>query len=210
MAQAAGQVFRQLNDADLKFGTVTRRAGPADRAEPRHLQHAAALAQAERPQGGVPPILPAVRRPPAHAGRRAGRLGPARRLLRPGAQLPQRAGGRAVSRPRAGVGLRQPDRQRPPPPAGRAPLLRRAAAEDAAARHPPLRHLRADPGRAADAPHLEPGRRPGAGRAGAAGQRLLRRAGAGARGPLVRPLREPRQAERGLQLPAPTTATPTS
>ncbi len=29
-------------------------------------------------------------------------------------------------------------------------------------------------------------------------------------GPLVRPLREPRQAERGLQLPAPTTATPTS
>ena len=35
MAQAAGQVFRQLNDADLKFGTIkndTRRAG---RAEPR-------------------------------------------------------------------------------------------------------------------------------------------------------------------------------
>ena len=26
MAQAAGQIFRQLNDADLKFGTVTQRA----------------------------------------------------------------------------------------------------------------------------------------------------------------------------------------
>ena len=71
MAQAAGQVFRQLNDADMKFGPMRNDAGRADRTEPRHVQHAAALAPAKRPQGGVPPILPAVRRPSAHAGRGA-------------------------------------------------------------------------------------------------------------------------------------------
>ena len=44
MAQAAGQVFRQLNDADMKFGPIRNDRGRADRTEPRHLQHAAALA----------------------------------------------------------------------------------------------------------------------------------------------------------------------
>ena len=199
MAQAVGQVFRQLNDADMKFGTIKNERG--QRIELSHATFSALLHSPRRSvrKAAFHQYYRPLRRPPAHAGRDAGRLGAARHLLRPGAQPPQRAGGGAVSRPRAGVGVRQPDRQRPPPPARRASLLRRAAAEDAAGRHPPLRHLRADPGRAADAAHLGPGRGRGAGRAGAAGQRLLRHAGARAVGPLVRPLREPRQAERRLQ-----------
>ena len=62
---------------------------------------------------------------------------------------PNAPGGRVVSRPRPAFGLREPDRVGPPPSAGGPSLLRGAAAEDAAERHPPLRHLRADPGRAA-------------------------------------------------------------
>ena len=200
MAQAAGQVFRQLNDADLKFGTIRNDAGRADRAEPRHLQHAVALARAERPQGGLPSILSPVRRPPAHAGRGAGRLGAARHLLRPGAQLPERPGGRAVPRPRAGVGLRQPDRRRSiatcPPctttttcGGGRCgcsdihhydtyvPIL-----ADLQTRH--TWNEAVETVLAALAPL-------GSDYCGA-----LER---GPVGPLVRPLREPRQAERGLQ-----------
>ena len=54
--------------------------------------------------------------------------------------------------------------------------LRPAAAQDEAARHPSLRHLRADPQRARKHAHLEPGRRSRRHVARAAGQRILRRA----------------------------------
>ena len=37
MAQATGQVFRQLNDADMKFGTIKNQRGQRHRAEPRHV-----------------------------------------------------------------------------------------------------------------------------------------------------------------------------
>ena len=53
--------------------------------------------------------------------------------------------------------LRQPDRRGAPAPAGAVSLLRPAAAQDEAARHPSLRHLRADPQRAGIAAHLGPG-----------------------------------------------------
>ena len=119
MARAAGQAFRQLNDADMKFGAVKDEKG--QRVELSHgtLSHAAALAQPRRAQEGLPQVLPAIRGPPVHAGRHAGRLDPARHLLRPGPQLSQRAGGGLVSRPHAGERVRQPDRLGAAAPAGR-------------------------------------------------------------------------------------------
>ena len=86
MAQAAGQVFRQLNDADMTFGAMRNERGERDRTEPCQLQRAFALAPAQRPQGGVPSILSAVRRPSAHVGGGAQRFGAARHVLRPGPQ----------------------------------------------------------------------------------------------------------------------------
>ena len=114
------QAFGQLNDADLKFGTVTNEKG--ERIELTHASFSTLLHSPKR----------SVRREAFHKyyaqyaahentlAATLARLGPARRLLRPGAQLPERAGGGAVSRPRAAVGLRQPDRVGPPAPAGAA------------------------------------------------------------------------------------------
>ena len=87
MSEAASKIFRQLNDTDMKFGTVTNEKG-----EPVELSHASfsALALFARSQGsldGVPHLLSAVHGPRAHAGRVAVRIGRPRRLLRQGAQL---------------------------------------------------------------------------------------------------------------------------
>ena len=198
-------------DADLKFGTVKNEKGELVELSNATFCIVPALARAQRPQEGVPSVLRAVRRPREHAGRDAGRLDAARRLLRQGPQLPECAGGLAVSRQRAGRGVRQPDRLGPPAPAGPVSLLRRAAAQDEAARHPPLRHLRADPQRARNA--STPGTRPsklvvesleplGSEYCGVLEEGLER--------PLVRPLPEPGQAERRVQLRLATTASRTS
>ena len=204
------QMFRQLNDADLKFGPIKN-----ERGETVELSHASFSAFLHSPKRNVPQAAfhqyyAAIRGPRKHAGRHAVRLGPARRLLRQGPELSQRARVRPVSRQGAAVGLRQPDRLRAPQPPRLVPLLRTAAAEDEAERHPPLRHLRADPQRAgtrhtwnqaveARDPALEP-----------LGSRILRRAGSGLSRPLVRPLSEPREAERRVQLRARSTASRTS
>ena len=61
-----------------------------------------------------------------------------------------------------------------------------------------LRHLRADLVANTQPPYMGRGGQGHHGRAGAAGKRILRRAPARLGGPLVRPLREPRQAKRRL------------
>ena len=132
------------------------------RAEPRHLQRPAARARSGRAAKGLSSVLPRVCRSRPYAGRVVGRLDAGRHLLRQGAELSQRPGGRLVPRPGAGDGLRQPHRLGPSPPARLVSLLRRAAAEDAAEGHPSLRHLRADPRRPAAQAHLGPGGQRGA------------------------------------------------
>ena len=63
MARAAGQVFRQLNDADLKFGTLKDEKGQTGRAQPRQLLDAVALARPRASAKSLPQLLPAIRRP---------------------------------------------------------------------------------------------------------------------------------------------------
>ena len=60
MASAAGQIFRQLNNADLKFGAVEN-----DKGEQVELSHASFSALLHSPKrsgarGGVPAVLPAI------------------------------------------------------------------------------------------------------------------------------------------------------
>ncbi len=74
-----------------EMGHDQERARRAGRAEPRLVLVVAALARPQRPQARLPPILHPVRRPRAHAGRDAVRLDPARRLLRPGTRVSERA-----------------------------------------------------------------------------------------------------------------------
>ena len=83
MAQAARQVFQQLNDADLKFGDIRGDRGQWIELQPCGPQHAASLAQAERPPRRLPSILSPVRRSPTYALRGPGRLDPVRRLITP-------------------------------------------------------------------------------------------------------------------------------
>ena len=73
MAEAAGQIFRQLNDADLKFGTVKNEKG-----QPIELSHGTFIALLHSPDRdvrchGLPHLLRAVHGPRAHAGGRAER-----------------------------------------------------------------------------------------------------------------------------------------
>ncbi len=199
MAQAASQIFRQLNDADLKFGNVTNHQGQV--VELSHATFSALLYSPDR----------SVRRETFHQYYReysdhshtlaASLFGSIQTNIyyARARNYPQRPAGGLVSRPGAGDGLRQSHRVGPPSPAGALPLLRRAAAENGPGRHPSLRHLRADPRRLAAPPPLGRGGRGGAPRAGAARQRIRRGTGERAPRPLVRPLREPQQAERGLQ-----------
>ena len=169
MAEAASKAFRQLLDADLKFGLVKNEKG--EQVELSNATFSKLLVSPERSvrKNGVSPVLRAVQGAREHAGRDADRLDPEGRLLRQGPRLQDVARVGPVSRQRAADGLRQPDRRGPQAPAGRAPLLRRAAAEDEAHGHSPLRHLRADPQRPGDQADLEAG--------GEAGDRRPRAAG---------------------------------
>ncbi len=97
------QAFRQLTDADMKFGDRREREGRDGRTEPLLVLGRSCI----RPSGSV-------RKKAFHqyyaqfAGHEntlaatLSRFDPARRLLRPGAQLLERARGVAVSRQRAG------------------------------------------------------------------------------------------------------------
>ena len=133
MSEAANQVFRQLTDADLKWGMIKNERGELVELSNSSFSAFLHSPDAHRAEEGVSPVLQAVRRAREHAGRGLERLRAARRVLRPGPQLPQRLGRGAVSRQRAAVGVRQSDRLGPSPPAGPVSLLRSAAAEDEAA-----------------------------------------------------------------------------
>ena len=160
MADTADQVFRQLNNADLKFGTIKNEKRRASRAEPRSFS--ALLHSPEAQRSARRRSISITSSSPAHENTLAATLAGSMQRDVYYAQArgyAQRRGSGAVSRQRAAGGLRQPDRRRASPFAGAVPLLRAAAAEDEAARHPPLRHLRADPQRAGNAAHLEAGGR---------------------------------------------------
>ena len=87
MADAASQTFRQLTDADFKFGMIKNEQGEA--VELSHSSFSALLHSPKRAvrREGLPPVLRAVRRPREHACRDARRLDPARCLLRQGPRL---------------------------------------------------------------------------------------------------------------------------
>ena len=102
MSEASNQIFRQLSDADLKWGLVKNETGRAGRTEQRLVLQLSAIAQAQRPQDGLPQVLRSSIA--AHQNTLAatlGGVGAARRLLRQGPRLFQRAGGGSVSRQRA-------------------------------------------------------------------------------------------------------------
>ena len=89
MAQAANQIFRQLNDADMKFGAIKN-----DRGQVVALSHASFSAllhvpdRALRRKGLFPSILSRVCRSRPYACRVAGRLDAGRHLLRQGEDHP--------------------------------------------------------------------------------------------------------------------------
>ena len=83
------QIFRQLNNADLKFGAIKNERGEMVELSHASFSSLSALAEARRARGGLSSVLPAIRGPRKHAGRHAGRLGAARRLLRQGPRLRQ-------------------------------------------------------------------------------------------------------------------------
>ena len=113
MAQAASQAFRQLNDADLKFGLVTNEHGERIELTNATFMQLLHSPQAKRPPGGLPSVLrrssrrTRTRWPPRSPARSRRDVYYARAR-----RLSQFAGGRVVSRQRAAVGLRQPDRSR--------------------------------------------------------------------------------------------------
>ncbi len=69
MADAANQVFRQLTDADLKFGTVKNERGELVELSNASFSSFLHSPERERPQEGVSSVLRAVRGPRKHAGR---------------------------------------------------------------------------------------------------------------------------------------------
>ena len=195
MAATAGLAFRQLNDADLKFGAVKN-----ERGENVELSHSMFNALLDSPDGDVRRNAFDAYYKQYHAYRHtlaATLKGTIENDIyyRQGAELSFGARSGPVSRSGAGGGVRQLDRVGPSAASRLVPLLRRAAAEDGLEGDPLLRHLRADSlGNAGESP---------VGRGGQAGHRR-RRACWGANiaacskpdeGPLVRPLREPRQGE---------------
>ena len=101
MAETANQIFRQLTDADLKFGLVRNEKGEQVELSNASFSLFLHSPKRSRAQGSVSSVLRAVRGPRKHAGRHARRLGPARRLLRQGPRATKCAGRRAVSRQRA-------------------------------------------------------------------------------------------------------------
>ena len=176
MAQAAEHIFRQLNDTDIKFGTVKNEKG-----QPIELSHATFSVLLYSPDRDVraKAFHTYYQQYTAHEHTLAAsfeRLGRARRVLCQGPQLPLRAGGGPVSRSGAGGGVRQLDRLDPPAAPRVAPLLRRAAADDETRPDSPIRHLRADPGADAEPAHLGRGGQNGVDRLGTAGSRIRPRA----------------------------------
>ena len=100
MAQAARQVFQQLNDADLKFGDDQQRPGPVDRAEPR----ARSARCCTRPSGASagPPSINTIASTPTHQHTLAAALGGSIQrdvYYARARRLPQRPGGGPVPRP---------------------------------------------------------------------------------------------------------------
>ena len=90
MSEASNQIFRQLNDADLKWGTIKDEKGV--RVELGHSSFSKFLhsPSRRRAQEGVPRVLHAVRCPQKHDRRDAGCIGAARCLLRQGTELQER------------------------------------------------------------------------------------------------------------------------
>ena len=178
MAGTANQVFRQLNNADLKFGPIKN-----ERGETIELSHASFSALLHSPKRRVrkAAFQQYYQQFAAHENTLAATLsGSVQRDV----YYAQAAVIRVPWRPRCfptryRYGLRQLDCRGAPQLAGPAPLLRAAATQDEAQGHPSLRHLRADPQRAGIAAHLEAGRRRGDRSARTLGQRLLRRADEG-------------------------------
>ena len=105
MSEASNQIFRQLSDADLKWGLVKNEHGEWVELSNSSLVGLLALAQAQRAQASLSQVLRTIQRPSEHAGRHARIVGPARRLLCQGARLSQRAGSGPVPRQHAADGL---------------------------------------------------------------------------------------------------------
>ena len=87
MSDAANQIFRQLTDADLKWGSIKN-----ERGELVELSNATFSPFLHSPDRGVRKkafhqYYAQFAGPREHAGRHARRLDPARRLLRPGPRL---------------------------------------------------------------------------------------------------------------------------
>ena len=92
--RGGSQVFRQLTNADMKFGEVKNEKGQT--IELSHASFISLLSANAEVRHGVPRLLRAIRRPPVHAGRVAQRVHAARRVLCPGA-LSVLVGGGPVS-----------------------------------------------------------------------------------------------------------------
>ena len=155
MAQAASKAFRQLLDADLKFGLVKNEKGEQVElsnstfskllVSPDRGVRKAAFHQYYEQFAGHENTLAATLTGSIHKDVYYAKVR--------GFKVVARIG--SVSRQRAAIGVRQPDRRRPQEPAGRASLLRRAAAEDEAQRYSSIRHLCADPQRPGNKTPLE-------------------------------------------------------
>ena len=133
MAEAASKAFRQLLDADLKFGFVKNEKGEQVELSqsprscsccisPQRNVRKTAFHQYYEQFAGHENTLAATLAGSIQQGR----------LLRQGPRLRQCARSRRCFPTTCRVGLRQPDRRRPQAPAGGASLLRRAPAEDEA------------------------------------------------------------------------------
>ncbi len=199
MSQAAAQIFRQLTDADLKFGPIRN-----DKGRLIELSHATFSTLLHSPQRSV-------RKAAFHQYYRVF-AGHQHALAASLAASVQRDiyYARARNYPSALEAALFPDRM---------PVAVYDNLIESVRRHLPAVHryydLRRRKMRLRDIHHydtyvpilaelqtrqqLEPGRRTVHCRTGTPGQRVLRRAGKRARGPLVRPLRKPRQAERRVQ-----------
>ena len=199
MAGTANQVFRQLNNADLKCGSVKNERGETGRAEPRLVLGASCT----RPTRGVREAAfhQYYQQFTAHENTLAATLWPARSSAtsitpRP-ASYPARSS-RALFPDNVPLSVYDnliASVHRNLPALHRYYDLRRRKMK--LKRHPSLRHLRADPQRAGNAAHLGPGRQGGDRAPRAAGQRILRRARKRARraaGAIATPTRASRAA----------------
>ena len=150
MSDAANQIFRQLNDADLKFGTIKNEKGELDRAQhtPRFRRSLHSPKRTVRKAASINTMPSSQAHENTLAATLAGSI--QRDVYYAKARNYTGAGRLAVSRQRAGRGVRQPDRLGASPSCRRSyryyDLRRRKMKLE---RHPSLRHLRADPQRTA-------------------------------------------------------------